>query len=78
MPNFTEKPTSKLKKHEKAEEIWTEEQCQGNEENLQKNNSKNAYQLAEELTSLNGSEPEMECAKDVCSPLPSSTSSEKE
>ena len=30
---------------------WTEEQCQGVKENLQKNNSKKAYQLVKELTS---------------------------
>ena len=31
---------------------WIEEQCQGIEENLQKDNSKKAYQLVKELTSL--------------------------
>ena len=35
----------------KAKETWTEEQCQGIEENLQKKNSKKAYQLVKELTS---------------------------
>ena len=35
----------------KAKETWTEEQCQGIEENLQKNNSKKAYQPVKELTS---------------------------
>ena len=35
----------------KANETWIEEQCQGIEENLQKNNSKKAYQLVKELTS---------------------------
>ena len=35
----------------KAKETWIEEQCQGIEENLQKNNSKKAYQLVKELTS---------------------------
>ena len=35
----------------KAKETWVEEQCQGFEENLQKNNSKKAYQLVKELTS---------------------------
>ena len=35
----------------KAKETWVEEQCQGIEENLQKNNSKKAYQLVKELTS---------------------------
>ena len=35
----------------KAKEIWIEEQRQGIEENLQKNNSKKAYQLVKELTS---------------------------
>ena len=34
-----------------AEETWIGEQCQGTEENLQKNNSKKAYQLVKELTS---------------------------
>ena len=50
--NFIEKPTSKLKKKgmRKAKETWIEEQCQGIEENLQKN-SKKAYQLVKELTS---------------------------
>ena len=33
----------------KAKETWIEEQCQGIEENLQKNNSKKAYQLVKEL-----------------------------
>ena len=51
--NFTEKPTSKLKKrHEKkTNKTWNGEQCQDIEENLQKNNSKKAYQLVKELTS---------------------------
>ena len=35
----------------KAKETWIEEQCQGIEENLQKNNSKKANQLVKELTS---------------------------
>ena len=35
----------------KAKETWIEEQCQGIEENLQKNNSKKAYQLVNKLTS---------------------------
>ena len=35
----------------KAKETWIEEQCQGIEENLQKNNSKKAHQLVKELTS---------------------------
>ena len=35
----------------KAKETWTEEQCQCIEENLQKNNSKIAYQLVKEPTS---------------------------
>ena len=52
MQNFIEKPTSKLKKSmRKVKEIWIEEQCQGIEENLQKNNSKKAYELVKELTS---------------------------
>ena len=46
--NFIGKPTSKLKKSmRKAKETWVEAQCQGIEENLQKNNSKKAYQLVE-------------------------------
>ena len=50
--NFIEKSTSNLKKGaRKAKETWIEEQCQGIEENLQKNNSKKAYQLVKELTS---------------------------
>ena len=36
----------------KAKEPWIEEQCQGIEENLQKNNSKKAYEIVKELTSL--------------------------
>ena len=35
----------------KAKEIWIEEQCHGIKENLQKNNSKKAYQLVKELIS---------------------------
>ena len=35
----------------KAKETWIEEQCQGIEENLQKNNSKKAFQLVKDLTS---------------------------
>ena len=35
----------------KAKETWIEEQWQGIEDNLQKNNSKKAYQLVKELTS---------------------------
>ena len=35
----------------KAKETWIQEQCQGIEENLQKNNSKKAYQLVKALTS---------------------------
>ena len=49
MQNFTEKPTSKLKK-----KAWENQridgQCQGIKENLQKNNSRKAYQLVKELT----------------------------
>ena len=33
-----------------SKEAWTEEQCQGIVENLQKSNSKKAYQLVKELT----------------------------
>ena len=35
----------------KAKGAWIEEQCQGTKENLQKNNSKKAYQLVKEMTS---------------------------
>ena len=35
-----------------AKENWTEEQCCENEENLMKNNSKRAYQLMKDLTTL--------------------------
>ena len=35
----------------KSNEIWIEEQCQGIEESLQKDNNKKAYQLEKELTS---------------------------
>ena len=41
----------KKKGMRKAKETWTEEQCQGIEENLNKNSSKKAYQLVKELTS---------------------------
>ena len=52
MQNFIAKPTSTLKKGvRKAKETWIEKQCQGIKENLQKNNSKKAYQLVKELTS---------------------------
>ena len=52
--NFIEKPTTKLKKGmRKAKETWIEEQCQGIEEYLQKNNIKKAYQLVKELTRQN-------------------------
>ena len=34
-----------------TKETWIEEQCPGIEENLQKNNSRKAYQLKKELTS---------------------------
>ena len=39
-----------MKGMKKAKETWNEEQCQGVEENRQKNNSKKAYQLVKELT----------------------------
>ena len=42
---------AKKKAMRKAKETWIEEQCQGVEENLHKNNSKKAYQLVKELTS---------------------------
>ena len=52
MQNFIEKPKLEVKKrHEENKETWIEEQCQGIEENLQKNNSKIAYQLVKELKS---------------------------
>ena len=50
MQNYTEKQQVK-KGMRKAKEPWNEEQYQGIEENLQKNNSKKAYELVEELTS---------------------------
>ena len=37
---------------EKAKENWTGEQCSETEENLRKNNSKRAYQLAKDLTTV--------------------------
>ena len=40
------------KAREKAKETWIEEQCQGIEENVQKNNTKKAYQLVKKLTCL--------------------------
>ena len=46
-----EKPTSKLKKAREKQKRRIEEQCQGIKENLQKNNSKKAYQLVKELSS---------------------------
>ena len=39
------------KSMKKAKETWIEEQCKGIEGNLQKNNSKKAYQLVKDLTS---------------------------
>ena len=36
----------------KAEENWIGEQCNGNEENLRKSNSKRAYQLVKDLTTV--------------------------
>ena len=36
----------------KAKENWTGEQCSEIEENLRKNNSKSAYQLVKDLTTL--------------------------
>ena len=36
----------------KAKEIWTGEQCSETEENLRKNNSRRAYQLLEDLTTV--------------------------
>ena len=38
--------------HEKAKENWIEEQCNENEENLRKNNSKRAYLLVKDLTTV--------------------------
>ena len=39
--------------HEKAKENWIGEQCSEIEENLRKNNSKRAYQLVKDLTTVN-------------------------
>ena len=36
----------------KAKENWMGEQCSESEENLRKNNSKRAYQLAKDLTTV--------------------------
>ena len=36
----------------KAKENWTGEQCNETEENLRKNNSKRAYQLIKDLTTV--------------------------
>ena len=36
----------------KAKENWVEEQCRDIEENLRKKNSKRAYQLVKDLTTL--------------------------
>ena len=36
----------------KAKENWIGEQCSESEENLRKNNSKRAYQLVKDLTSV--------------------------
>ena len=36
----------------KAKENWVEEQCSTTEENLRKNNSKRAYQLMKDLTTV--------------------------
>ena len=36
----------------KAKENWVKEQCNGNEENLRKSNSKRAYQLVKDLTTV--------------------------
>ena len=38
--------------HEKAKENWIGEQCSEIEENLRENNSKRAYQLVKELTTV--------------------------
>ena len=38
--------------HKKAKENWTGEQCSEIEENLRKNNSKRAYQLVKDLTTV--------------------------
>ena len=35
----------------RAKETWIEEQCQGIDENLRRNNSKKAYQIVKDLTS---------------------------
>ena len=39
---------------EKAKENWIGEQCSEIEENLRKNNSKRAYQLVKDLTTVKG------------------------
>ena len=39
--------------HEKVEENWIGEQCSETEENLRKNNSKRAYQLVKDVTTVN-------------------------
>ena len=52
MQNCIEKPTSKLKRHEKSKgDVDWRTKCQGIEENLQKDDSKKVYQLVKELTS---------------------------
>ena len=38
--------------HEKAQENWIGEQCSETEENLRKNNSKRAYELVKDLTTV--------------------------
>ena len=37
---------------EESKENWTSKECCENEENLRKNNSKRAYQLMKDLTTL--------------------------
>ena len=41
-----------LQVYEKGQENWIEEQCSEIEENLRKNNSKRAYQLVKDLTTV--------------------------
>ena len=41
-----------MKKKEKKKKNWTGQQCSETEENLRKNNSKRAYQLMKDLTTV--------------------------
>ena len=53
----------------KAKETWIEEQCQGIEESLQKPNSKKAYQLLKERTSLTEEQDILKMWTEYCSEL---------